>query len=259
MSVVNKDICWFTPHANHYHHYLMQMCSENGLSIDTVYFSKSISKYPWKTDFDDKSESLAKGILGIDWSKAFDGLKEYKTTVVAGWGEPTMMVLLSIRAFLGKSYYLYTDTPQSKVRTGLKQKLRAVWLKYILNKSTGILTTGKPGLDYFRGQGIDESKLINFPFVTNLEFFTPETTENTNRSLIFSSGRLDNAHKGYDVALDALSNVKSDFIYKVAGSGPDEDAIKNQILTKNLNDKVEFLKNKIKANREKKLNSSLKN
>jgi len=165
------------------------------LSIDTIYFSKSISKYPWKTDFDDKSESLAKGVFGIDWLKAFDGLKEYKTTVVAGWGEPTMMVLLSIRAFLGKSYYLYTDTPQSKVRTGLKQ---------------GILTTGKPGLNYFKGQGIDESKLINFPFVTNLEFFTPDISKTSDKSLIFSSGRLDNAHKGYNVALDALSNVKND-------------------------------------------------
>ncbi|PCJ67849.1 MAG: hypothetical protein COA58_01550 [Bacteroidetes bacterium] len=237
MSNKSKDICWFTPHANHYHHYLMEKCAENNIVIDTIYFSRLISKYPWKTKFDGKSKILSKSFLGVDFKSAFKGYTNYKTIVVAGWGEPTMMVLLSIRALLNKSYYLYTDTPQRKSRVGIKQRLRKVWLDWIITSSQGIMTTGKPGISYFTDEDVNRDKLINFPFVTNLDFFKPLKKSNSNEiKHIFSSGRLDIDHKGYDVAISALSGL-ANYKYSIAGSGPDEGLIKHLIEENHLSDR----------------------
>ena len=242
MSNLNKDICWYTPHANHYHEYLMSKCANAGLRIDSVYFKTSLAKYPWKQEIDSVSESLSTSFVGVDWKRVFKSYSNYKQVVVAGWGEPTMILLLTRFSLFGGKFYLYTDTPKSPVRLGIKQKLRKLWLNWIWEKSQGILTTGKPGIDFFIQNGVSKSKLHNFPFVTNLDFFKPSHGSRTNEVIIFSSGRLDIAHKGYDVALNVLGKVKhTNFTYNIAGSGPDKALIGDLITKNGLVDNVNLL------------------
>lgn len=242
MNKEKKDICWYTPHANHYHEYLMDKCRDAGLNIDSVYFKTSLAKYPWKQEVDSVSESLSTSFLGVDWKRVFKSYSNYKRIIVAGWGEPTMILLLTRLSLFGGKFYLYTDTPKNTVRTGIKQKFRRLWLNWIWRKSQGILTTGKPGINYFTEQGVEESKLHNFPFVTNLDFFRPNKDDRTIDTTIFSSGRLDIAHKGYDVALNALAKIKqANYTYNIAGSGPDETMIVDLIKKNGLKDNVNLL------------------
>ena len=244
MKEGKKDFLWCSPHPNHYHQYLVDMLRQSGITIDVVYFQKQISKYPWQTDFsDDTAYCLEKTPLEIDWGFLQRGeWKHYNNIVVAGWNEPTMMVMLTLLALKGYPYMLYSDTPAIRKRTGLKQTLRKLWLDYVIRKSRYVLATGKPGVEAFYQSGVEKSKLVNYPFLTNLEYFHPEPKgDNHQAPLIFASGRLDNAHKGYDIALEALAKVKAmgySFMMDIAGEGPDRNVVEEQIKKLGLEENV---------------------
>jgi glycosyltransferase involved in cell wall biosynthesis len=231
-----NQLDWYLPHSTHYHSYFFnKLVEDKRVQLDVFYFSETISKYPWKKQEDRKFkfQSLHPGFLKIDWKLVFkNGFKKYSRTVVAGWSNPTTICLLTLWSLRGTSYWLYTDTPRQTVRRGVKQWWRRVWLNWIIRRAKGMLVTGEYGRDFVLGWQLN-NHVYNFPFVVDLDFFYPSnqgTSKADNVVRIFSGGRLDIDHKGYDIALRALAKVKEmhpgfRFHWKIAGVGPDKEEI----------------------------------
>lgn len=241
-----KDFLWCSPHPNHYHRYLLECTANAGLAVDAVYFKKIIAKYPWQSDFTKSGDTFLKPTFaGIDWSFLFSKKwKNYTWVTVAGWNERTMIIMLLVLAISRKKFILYSDTPKQHNRKGIKQFIRKKWLGFLFNHAGFIFSTGQPGIQGFLQMGVPKHKLINFPFLTNLDYFKPALQPSINQlPVIFASGRLDNAHKGYDIALEALHILQSEgfsFLYKIAGEGPDRQMIEQQIINLQLQQAVEL-------------------
>lgn len=237
-------------HPTHYYQYLIDKIQQDkSIHVEVVYFSGLLSNYPWKEKIEiNANVYFLKKILSIDLRFLFKSRKD-ELPIIAGWVEPTMLLLIAYWYIIGKPYVLLTDTVSPRKSNGFRENLRKYWLENVIFKGAcAILTTGEVGVRALKSYNVGISKLFNFPFVTNLELFKPnKSKKQSDKSLvIFSSGRLDIAHKGYDKALIALSNVKKrfpklEFKYLIGGVGPDKELIENLIIKLGLIENVELL------------------
>jgi glycosyltransferase involved in cell wall biosynthesis len=120
-------------------------------------------------------------------------------------------------------------------------------LAFIFRHVTRYLVTGTPGVENARRLGVPAAVLVNFPFATDTDLFRPAATARPDTGTVecISSGRLDNAHKACDVAIEAFALVKARhpelrFRYVVAGEGPDRAAIERLIADRGLGGEVEL-------------------
>lgn len=253
MSILR--VAWFSPHPIHYNNFLFRNLSER-LPIDLrlFFFNKVLANYPWKSELSSGNEVyIFKKKLRVDWKIVwkfiFSESREFDAIVVAGWSEPTMMVLLSFFRLSSKSYILYTDTPNVNRQRNLKQWLRKIWLSWILLGSKAVLVTGIRGFKTLEEWGAHRDVIYNFPFATDLTYFSPAVNFPSPFSdplKIIASGRLDVQHKGYDTALRGLALLKqrkpdTKFTYTVAGTGPDEEQIRNLISELGLSSEVNLI------------------
>jgi glycosyltransferase involved in cell wall biosynthesis len=244
---MKRNIVWYCPNLNHYQQYLFEKLNEQSdINLEVVFFHKFMKKYPWQNnnnEFKVSHRYLNKNKLKLDLSEIFRFKDKNITYIIAGWSEPTMIFILTFFAVFRYNYIINTDTPKERKINNLKQLLRKTWLHFILGRSKGVLVTGDFGRKLIEAWGIKNLKVVNFPFVTDNEFFKPAPFKNKTLN-IFSSGRLDIAHKGYDVALKAISEVKKlhpDIHYIIAGTGPDESKLKKLINTLELENNIKFL------------------
>ncbi len=241
-------LVWCSPHPTHYNSYLFDQLSRiKSITFEAVYFYKSLAKYPWKSDFKGKySVSYLHKFLNIDWGFILRKVKaKEELLVLAGWNEPTMLIIMIFFSIIGRPFILYSDTPELHVRYGLKRALRKIILIFIFKRAYRFLVTGKLGMRHAELIGVPIEKIVNFPFATNIDFFIPsqEKKERSKQIRLISSGRLDNAHKAYDLAIEALALLKEKhpeykFHYRIAGTGPDERNLRMLIQEKNLTDEV---------------------
>ncbi|MBK8604636.1 MAG: glycosyltransferase family 4 protein [Saprospiraceae bacterium] len=236
-------------HPTHYHDYFFnELAKDTSIVFSVYYLSGLLSSYPWKTNFrSGYSSTLSRSFMGVDKNLLNEILKnEKKLVIITGWENP-VKIITSIFCFLTKTpFVIWTDTPNlQKRRIGLKAKLRDLWLSFLFKKSFLFFSTGNVGVSNLVQMGISRSKVRDFPFFVDLNFFKPNSDNSRLTSTIFSSGRLDIAHKGYDIALKALYHFKisSDvsFDYLIAGTGPDESIIRELGSSLNLEENVTFL------------------
>jgi glycosyltransferase involved in cell wall biosynthesis len=150
---------------------------------------------------------------------------------------------------LQRPFAIWTDTPKLHLSRGyVKRVLRARWLRSVFHYANYVMGTGTPALALLEAMGCPRERLVTFPFVVDLKHFSPsESTENTpnGRTVIVSSGRLVNWHKGYDVALSALGLLKkqgiNNFVYRIAGVGPDKEALEQQATELDIRSHLEFV------------------
>ncbi|HSZ71575.1 MAG TPA: glycosyltransferase, partial [Cytophagaceae bacterium] len=128
-----------------------------------------------------------------------------------------------------------------------KQWIRKKILDKVFKNVYRFLVTGKPGVERSLQLGIDPQRIVNFPFATNTNFFIPlsfkQTGEVRSKLTFLSSGRLDNAHKAFDLAIQAFELLKKNhpdlsFQYFIAGDGPDKGILTHLIQQKNLSQEV---------------------
>lgn len=247
-------LAWFSPHPIHYNNFLFEhLTSALPISLHLFFFNKVLSNYPWKKEMSSDSAYVFNRTFGIDWKLLFrliiSDTKAFDSIVIAGWSEPTMILLLTYFRIFKKPYILYTDTPNINRKKNLKQWLRGVWLSWTLSESRAVLVTGVRGIKILETWGAQKETIYNFPFATDLNYFSPSTGFPAPFGApikIFSSGRLDIQHKGYDTAIHALALVKQRrpevmFSYTIAGTGPDEPLIRKLIADLNLNTEVKLL------------------
>jgi glycosyltransferase involved in cell wall biosynthesis len=245
------DVIWCSPHPNHYNTFLFdRLASVAGMRLSLVYFDEKLAIYPWKSSFHSTIPVayLRRGRGGVDWAFLRARLRSpHELLVVAGWNEPTMLLLLLCFSALGRPFLIWTDTPNPRPRPGLRQRLRGGALAFIFRHVTRYLVTGAPGVENARQLGVPAAALVNFPFATDTDLFRPADPARPESDTVvcISSGRLDIAHKAYDVAIEAFALVKARhprlrFRYVVAGEGPDRALIERLIADRDLGGEVEL-------------------
>jgi len=220
----------------------------------TVHFTESaLPSHPWKSPMAQGFRSRTfRRRFGLDWHMlrlANGGTKSF--LVVAGWSEPTLIAVLNILMFRRQPFAIWTDTPNLRTRRHVvKAVIRKTWLRQVFEQARYVLGTGQPALNALESMGCPRQKLINFPYVVDLGLFSPRTEVQAGdfrKGVIFlSSGRLVNSHKGYDLAIQALAEVKkiasaAQFVYRIAGVGPDESILKSLVERFGLIPNVEFV------------------
>lgn len=248
---VPVDVIWCSPHPNHYNTFLFdRLARVDGMTLSLVYFDEKLAIYPWKSSFRSTIPVayLRRGRGGVDWTFLRRRLRSPRELlVVAGWNEPTMLLLLLCFSALGRPFLIWTDTPNPRPRSGLRQRLRGAALAFIFRHVTRYLVTGTPGVENARRLGVPAHVLVNFPFATDTDLFRPAEPGRPDGDTVvcISSGRLDIAHKAYDVAIEAFALVKARhprlrFRYVIAGEGPDRAAIERLVADRGLGGEVEL-------------------
>jgi len=98
-------------------------------------------------------------------------------------------------------------------------------------------------------RGVPPERIVDFPFATDTLMFHPadhgHSRDGSLPESFISSGRLDNSHKGYDLAVEAFALVRERhpdlrFHYVIVGDGPDRDALRSLIEAKGLAAQIVF-------------------
>jgi len=234
------------------------LAREPQIDLTVHYWQLSIPSHPWQSSLTEGYRSRGfTTLFGIDWKLIRLALRRPKPAVrrmfvIAGWDHPACIVLLLVLGLGTGRYLIWTDTPNpGRQRSLWFAVLRSLWLKWILRRAYRVMGTGQPAIDALRLMGVPPKKLANFPYWIDLSKYvfsgqTRHRSGDTSRPIRFlSSGRIQNALKGHDIAIRALAEQarkgEKDFEYRIAGAGEDENALRGLLEESGLGDHVELL------------------
>ncbi len=218
------------------------------------YKNMSLGTHPWKSELTKSHPARSmQPRFGIDWQLVLTALKgrndqTTKWFVVGSWNDLNSWLVFVVLILRRGNLALWTDTPnQVRKRNFFKKKLRAMSLKWLLRRCTYVMGTGKPAVDVLKDMGARPESVVNFPYWINIE--TPLVSIGSDapeRPLIFmSTGLILNHRKGHDMVIRAIAELcDSDqprFEYWIAGTGPDEAALRILASELGVLDQVRFL------------------
>lgn len=243
-------ICWQpTP----YNDFLFRSLAADPEITLTVHFMESVvPSHPWQSTMTTGfSSRIYRRILGLDWHLLrLAALDSHNFFVIGGWQDPTIIAVINLLILLQRPFAIWTDTPDvNRTRSSMRALLRKAWLQRIFNHASYMMGTGVHALSILEKMGCPSYKLINFPFFVDLDLFVPVTEyiqPETDELVVFlSCGRLVNSHKGYDIAIKALGLLQSkavlnNFIYRIAGVGPDKAVLESLAKEVDIFENLEF-------------------
>ena len=223
------------------------LAAEPAFDLTVHYIRGAAGDRPWQT-------SLTEGYRwvsfrrrgGADWAlvrRAATDREGY--WLVSSWYEPTTQLLITSRLLRGLPCAIWTDTPNvGRQRHALKAVLRGGWLRWVLGRADAVLGTGTPALEVLRTMGAPPERLVNFPYFIDTAAYVPAARRSGPELTFVSAGRL-HPDKGYDVALRALAEAyraaATTFRYRIAGVGPNREALATLARKLGIADRVEFL------------------
>ncbi|NJP07842.1 MAG: glycosyltransferase [Chloroflexaceae bacterium] len=231
---------WVCDAPSPYHACLFRALAAD-LSLDlTVHFIHTgVTSHPWQTQLTSGFRWRSyQRLAGIDWHLMKLAMTDrHSRFVVAGWYEPTTQALLSLLLAQQQPFIIWTDTPDLRPRPFLKGTIRLLWLRLLFRGATAVMGTGQPALQALTLMGCPPQKLINFPFFVDLDACQRLDMSEPSIVRFVSAGRLQQSLKGQHLALTALAQARdrtgqNRFEYVIAGSGPDEEALR--LLTQQL-------------------------
>jgi len=125
----------------------------------------------------------------------------------------------------------------------LRSKLFEKLKKFVLNQSTTITVVSQAMRKTVIDLGIDSNKIQVIPMGVDVKNrFVPDSSKQRKNSLLFV-GRLVEKKGLHDLlnALPLILKKHPEITLTIAGTGPDETALKNQVSKLNLNQQVTFL------------------
>lgn len=247
-----KRVEWICQQPTPYNDHLFRALSAGlGLGLTVHYVRSVLSSHPWKTPMaEGYSSRVFCTTAGLDSHlirKA--GSDSEAHFVIGGWNNPTMLALFPILALRGHPYSIWTDTPNLGAARGvLKRSLRREVLNRVFAGACSVMGTGSMAIAALKEMGCGAEKLVDLPYFVDLDSFHPVPLRpRLSSSCTFvSSGRILNRDKGHDLAVRALRRVHDrlpglDFTYRIAGSGPDLEALQQLAKKLGLSDRVEFV------------------
>lgn len=243
--MTKKKIIWLAVQPTPYNAFFYEQISRSEkLDLELYYSEKSLKILPWKSSFENSGGLFFNRKMGIDWRIVRKALSLGDDLfVVVGWDDLTKLVVLLIRRLQGKPFAIWTDSVSLKVNW--IYRLKQIFLSFILNRATYILTTGEYGIERFISSRLafKNNNYVNLPFFVPLPNIDPKITPQGDVRFL-CVGRLVK-RKGYDHVIRAFNECRSlgydNFELNIAGTGPEEEHLK--ALTKDLgiSNRINFL------------------
>ncbi|MCE2896026.1 MAG: glycosyltransferase [Flammeovirgaceae bacterium] len=232
---MNKKLLWILWHPTPYNTHLLNEASKS-YEVVVIYIADILSTHPWSASFEQHFKKLA-------WKKSDSKRKiisevcssSYRLRIVGGWNHPLMIFALVSFAVLQRSFVIWTDTPRLLKKRGFTKRAFHWFLQFIIKRATAIFATGAIGASNFKRIYGQQLNVLNFPWTTDLNFYSPRISPVKEVPLaVLSIGRLLNVHKGFDVAVQSIKDLKdqhrhSDFHYYIIGEGPDREKLTRMI------------------------------
>ncbi len=244
-------IHWVCPEPTPYHvHFFSEMSKHPEISLHVHFLADRCSLHPWRQKpvmhFRNR---VIDSWLAIDPWLFRLALDRSNNFFIAGWNCPLRIFFIFWLAILRRNYVFFSDTPNPyKHRSKLKDLFRRVVSNLVFRSARRVLVTGRPGIEAFESMGCPREKIVSFPYFAPITEYHPRWKEVSPEDpiMIVSVGQISNAHKGFDIALNALSRLKvlkgcQEFRYLICGTGPDLEQLKNQVRDLGLCENVEFL------------------
>ena len=184
-------------------------------------------------------------------------LKEnYDLIYIAGYADIPTVTTIFFTVFMNKKFVMHADEFNNELPSGSLGLLKILYRKFIrglvFRQSLGVLVCGKRGLDSAVLAGCRPEKIVNFPYVIDIDRIKkdlPIDKPNTciedlasEDTVLFFSGRMI-PRKGLSLLLKALSDLSTNNKWKlwIEGDGPEMD--KYQLLAEELeiDDSCRFL------------------
>lgn len=248
---MKKTVHWLCWQPTPYNNFLFRsLTAKSNLELIVHFIEPVVASHPWRSVAPVGFEwRVFKKVLGVDWHLVRLALFHRSAFfVIAGWHDTTMQLVISILGMRKRPYAIWTDTPDNaKQRPKIRGRLRGAWLRWVFRRAMRVLGTGSSGLQALAAIGCPEDRLVNFPYVVDLDQYTPGSQVRSGSPIrLISSGRASIEMKGHDVAIAALARAheatgKSNFEYLIAGTGPDLDRLREQVERDGLGDYVKFL------------------
>ncbi len=175
---------------------------------------------------------------------------------IAGYVHLSTVVALICSIILGKTFVMHADEfnnsrPQGKF-SGLKWVFRELLRQWIFKCGRAVLVCGRRGEETALLAGCNEKKILNFPYVIDVERMKAESPEvvpqgcigdlNEGSIVIFFSGRMI-PRKGLPTLLEALSRMSTSkkWILWIEGDGPELGQYKSVAQERGVQDRCRFL------------------
>tara|TARA_A100001388_G_scaffold277253_1_gene267641 strand:- start:17698 stop:18756 length:1059 start_codon:yes stop_codon:yes gene_type:complete len=146
--------------------------------------------------------------------------------------------------FLSNKSRLIINTWGSDLVFSNKNFLKKFWLRYLIKRSTLVISDAYHHFNFLKNFGLKEKKFQYVPYGTDIEFFSPnhDCFQSQKYVVIHTRG----LHDHYDLktflkAVKLVSDKNSSFEFKVIGSGPKKLELEEYSRKLNISDKVNFL------------------
>ena len=243
-SKAKRKLHWVCESPSHYNDFLFRALTESSeFELNVHYRSSFDVGYQWGI-------APESGYSARSFSSRFDRtlfalvLRDQDSLFLTScWQDLTCQVILIALMIIGRPYLIWNDTPTPRRRGWFEEKARVVFLRAVFRHATTVLGTGSLALKAFREIGAPPDKLLNFPYCVDLNRFAPGITARAStRFVLGTCARLERI-KGVDVALRALAKCDLSarpFLYRIAGAGSEEGALRDLVRSLGLTDCVEF-------------------
>jgi glycosyltransferase involved in cell wall biosynthesis len=226
------------------------------LDLTVHYHATSTGSHPWAADLTQGYQARScQTRWGIDWSVIRLALRQMGRSqshlfVIAGWAEPTAMLLLLLLSLGLGRYVLWTDTPNlGRSRSPGLAFLRNLWLRWILGRADRVMGTGEPAVRMLHRMGAAAKRLVVFPYWIDLaDYQRPCSAGRSLANSVFrlvSIGRIINDLKGHHLILQAIAKLKVEqnllAEYQIIGAGEDEAVIRQMAIDLGIQDQVQLL------------------
>ena len=202
-------------------------------------------------------EIYLKGLkIGDESSLCIDILKYltkeiYDLIIISNYSAPTAMIAIEYLKFKGIPFYLHADGGIITGTTGLKYKLK----KHLIGAARGYFSSGEKTDEYFKVYGNGIAPIYRYPFtsIKNADIVSSVLTREQklklreqlgfnkkiiNKNIIISIGRIIYS-KGYDILIEAASQIDQDIQYIIIGGQPTENL--TQMINMHKLDNIHFI------------------
>lgn len=245
-----KKITWCTVARAPYLDYLHTEMSKH---FDLkVYYKIRQRTHPWNLEAANFKQSNIYG----NFIEAVKRTISSDILVISGWSYWQHLILMLIPLKKTKKIY-WTDTPNLDPNewSGLKGNIRRIIIFIVFRVFDEVWSTGVPGCEALEKLGCKKEKIKSFPFILDITRYDKIDDEkrisashfknnytNKTTDIVFFSAGLIIPKKRFDNAVEALAFLKNErAILWIAGSGPEQNNLKNLADKLNVRNQVKFL------------------
>jgi glycosyltransferase involved in cell wall biosynthesis len=246
-----KKITWFGVAQSPYNDFLLSEVNKH-FDLQVFYKIRKKGTHPWQL----KPVAYDFRYLGGNFFKAFRRALSSDVIVVSGWSFWQHIILMLTPMRNTKKIY-WTDTPSLDRRewSGIKGAIRKLLVKLCFATFDEVWSTGKPGCRALEQLGCRKDKIKSFPFFLDLSRYTSLDADTLKKAQEFRANNTNNnteivflcmgqvaSKKRFDDAVKAFSNLrKSNAVLWIAGTGPQEEELKELTIELGIVNQVFFL------------------